>query len=204
MTVGSGDSTSGILADHAAAALREALAGRRSVRSYAPEPLDDDMIRALIETAVLAPSATNAQPWLFTVVRDQALLERLSTESKAHLLANLPPTLQTERYRARLSDPSFHIFHHAPALILISAVAARPWASEDCALAAGYLMLGAYGRGLGTCWIGFAQRYLNTDEGKRLLGLPAECVPVAPIVVGRPVAWPKPTARREPEVGWVG
>ena len=48
-------------------------------------------------------------------------------------------------------------------------------------------MLAAYGIGLGTCWIGFAQSYLNTEEGKGSLGLPASWTPVAPIIVGHPM-----------------
>jgi nitroreductase len=75
---------------------------------------------------------------------------------------------------------------------------------EDCALAAENLMLAAYGEGLGTCWIGFAQGYLNTPEGKNALGLPATWVPVAPIIVGHPTTMPPPVARKEPEVRWVG
>lgn len=65
-------------------------------------------------------------------------------------------------------------------------------------------MLAAYGDELGTCWIGFAQSYLNTPEGKDALGLPAAWVPVAPIIVGYPTTEPAPVARKEPEVRWVG
>ena len=52
--------------------------------------------------------------------------------------------------------------------------------SENCSLAAENMMLVAHSLGLGTCWIGFAQGYLNTREGKELLGLPIAAVPVAP------------------------
>ncbi len=75
---------------------------------------------------------------------------------------------------------------------------------EDCALAAENLMLSAHGLGLGTCWIGFSQGYLNTPEGKQALGIPATWVPVAPIIVGHPKTVPAPVARREPEIRWVG
>lgn len=184
--------------------LFDALAERRSIRAYTSEPVDEAALRRLIGAAILAPSATNAQTWSFTVVRDQDLLGRLSDASKAHLLANLPPNLQSDRYRERLANPAYHIFHHAPVLILISGTAPGAWVVENCTLAAQNLMLAAYALGLGTCWIGFAQRYLNTDEGKRLLGLPPECVPVAPIVVGHPKSVPAPTARREPDIRWVG
>jgi S1-C subfamily serine protease len=50
-------------------------------------------------------------------------------------------------------------------LILISAVRQGPWVVEDCALAAQNMMLAAHGSGFGACWIGFAQSFLNTEEG---------------------------------------
>jgi len=65
-------------------------------------------------------------------------------------------------------------------------------------------MLAAFAEGLGTCWIGFAQSYLNTAEGKAALGAPKEWVPVAPIIVGRPTRAPSPIPRKEPEIRWVG
>ncbi len=184
--------------------INEAINGRRSTREYAADPPDDETILRLIDAAAKAPNASNEQPWTFTVVRDQAVLDSVSHAAKAHMLANLSPGPRAARYRASLSDPDFHIFYHAPALIVISATADRPWAVEDCALAAENLMLAAHGVGLGTCWIGFAQGYLNTADGKDALGLPAAWVPVAPIIVGRPTTVPAPTARREPEIRWVG
>lgn len=176
-----------------------ALRGRRSVRDYTPEPVAEESLAELIEAAVQAPSASNRQPWAFTVVLDRALLDRLSEATKAYLLQELG----SERYRTWLEDPAYHVFHHAPALILISATSAGPWATEACALAAQNLMLAAYARGLGTCWIGFAQRYLQTPEGKRLLALPADGLPVAPLVVGYPASVPEPTARRAPDIRWL-
>jgi nitroreductase len=182
--------------------LDEAIYGRRSVREYTSEAVDEEIIRRLIDAAVHAPSATNAQPWTFTVVRDQGLLDRVSEAAKTHLLAD-PAGWLSDRQRTRLADPAYHIFHHAPVLILISGTAPAPWVVENCALAAENLMLAAHGVGLGTCWIGYSQGYLNTPVGKDALGLPAEWVPVAPIIVGYPNAVPAPVARREPEVRWV-
>jgi len=182
----------------------EAISGRRSTRDYTAQAVDDQSIRRLIDAAVHAPSASNGQPWTFTVVRDQGLLDRISQDAKSHLLATLPAGPQSDRYRTSLSDLDFQIFYHAPALILISGIAQGPWVVEDCALAAENLMLAAYGDGLGTCWIGFAQGYLNTPEGKNALGLSVACVPVAPIIVGHPKAETAPAPRKEPEIRWVG
>ncbi|HML13506.1 MAG TPA: nitroreductase [Xanthobacteraceae bacterium] len=184
--------------------LAAAISGRRSVREYTAQPVDETTIRELIGAAVDAPNAVNAQPWTFTVVRDQGLLATVSHEAKAHMLATMPASPMSDYLRARLVDPQFHIFYHAPALIVISAVAQGPWIVEDCALAAENLMLCAYAAGLGSCWIGFAQSFLNTPRGKELLGLPAPWVPVAPIIVGHPKAVPPPVSRNEPQVRWIG
>ena len=120
------------------------------------------------------------------------------------MLATLPADAHSAHFKPILGDPNFHIFYHAPVLILISAQAPGPWIVEDCALAAENLMLTAFAAGLGTCWIGFAQGYLNTPAGKETLGLPAACVPIAPIIVGHPKAFPPAVARKAPEIRWVG
>jgi len=181
-----------------------AIFGRRSVREYTAQAVDQQTIRDLISAAIEAPSAVNEQPWRFTVVRDQAVLARISDAAKRHMLAITPPGRHADHFRARLTDPNFQIFYHAPVLILISASESGDWIVEDCALAAENLMLAAYASGLGTCWIGFAQSYFNTPEGKKALDLPAAWVSVAPIIVGHPKAAAPIVRRKEPAVTWVG
>ena len=45
------------------------LARRRySVRSYQSKPVEKEKLIALVETALLAPSAVNFQPWKFIIV----------------------------------------------------------------------------------------------------------------------------------------
>jgi nitroreductase len=180
------------------------ITGRRAVREYTAQAVDERAIRSLIDAAVHAPSAVNQQPWTFTVVRDQSILDRISHDAKIQMLATMPASVHSEHFRSLLSDPNFQIFYHAPVLIVISAMAEGPWIVEDCSLAAENLMLAARDIGLGTCWIGFAQSFLNTPEGKSVLGLPASWVSVAPIIVGYPKAPPPPVSRKEPEIRWVG
>ncbi len=184
--------------------LEDAIAGRRAVRDYLPAPVDERTIGRLIDAAIQAPSAINQQPWTFTVVRDPAVLDRISRDAKAFMLDALQGDRHAASMRQHLADPGFHIFYHAPALILISAAAQGPWIVEDCALAAQNLMLAAFAAGLGSCWIGFAQRYLASPAGKAVLGLPPDWVPVAPIIVGRPAGAAPPVTRRPPEVRWIG
>lgn len=184
--------------------IKEAIFGRRAVREYTEEAIDQETIRQLIRAAVHAPSAVNQQPWTFTVVRDRNVLDQISHDAKSHMLAAMTAGPHSDHFRSLLDAADFQIFYHAPVLILISAIAQGPWIVEDCSLAAQNLMLAAYAGGLGTCWIGFAQSFLNTADGKKMLGLPAACVSIAPIIVGRPKGSPAPVPRKEPEIRWLG
>jgi nitroreductase len=183
--------------------LREAIATRRAVRSYTAEPVDEARLRDLIGLAVKAPSAMNRQPWAFCVIRDRAVLQRISEEAKRHLL-EAPAQTFPHGMAEMLSNPDFQIFYHAPALVLITGLADDPWARIDCALAAENLMLAAADAGLGSCWIGFAQAWLETDAGKALVGLSADRTPIAPIIVGHPASIPPEVPRTEPAITWIG
>jgi nitroreductase len=183
--------------------LKEAIYSRRATREFTDEPVDEKTLRGLIDAAVQAPSAVNAQPWSFCVVRDKALLGKISAAAKAHMVKTTPLGLVSHHFDQILHDPSFDIFYHAPVLIVICTTSEIPWAVEDCALAAQNLMLTARAAGLGTCWIGFAQGWLGTAEGKAALKLPAAYRPVAPIIVGHPKSAPAPVPRKEPEIHWL-
>ena len=181
----------------------DAIHKRRSVRDFASDAVDKAVIRQIIDAAVQAPSAINEQPWRFTVVQEQATLDRISSRAKAHLLSAPSGSLPT-RLHDILRNPDFQIFYHAPALVVISGRADGPWMVEDCALAAENLMLAACAADLGTCWIGFAQGWLQTPEGKKTLNLPPECLPVAPIIVGRPKSPASAVPRKDPQIDWIG
>ena len=184
--------------------LHEAIYTRRAVRAFTSETVPEGTLRVLIDAAVQAPSAVNEQAWSFCVVRDRALLSRISDCAKSHMLATTPTGLLSHHFEAILNDAQFDIFYRAPALIVISAPEKSPWRVENCALAAENLMLAACELGLGTCWIGFAQQWLRTPEGRVALDLPAGYEPVAPIIVGHPQAQPATVARKPPDIRWLG
>jgi nitroreductase len=184
--------------------LEEAIYRRRAVRAFTDEPVNEATLRRLIDAAIQAPSAVNEQPWSFSVVRNKALLARISKEAKAHLLKTPPAVVPSHHIQELVNDPDFNIFYDAPALIVISSVTTSQWAVENCSLAAENLMLAACAAGLGTCWIGFAQIWLGTVEGKAAIQLPPGHLPVAPIIVGHPKTSPPPVPRKEPKIAWIG
>ncbi|MFO1246716.1 MAG: nitroreductase [Alphaproteobacteria bacterium] len=181
----------------------QAIRSRRAVRDFTNAPVSVATLRQVIAAASWAPSAMNGQPWHFTVVTDAALLDRISDEAKAWALSNTPQLRQSDHFRDLLSDPAFHLLYNAPALIVISAPAEGPWAVEDCAVAAQNLMLAAVELGLGTCWIGFAQGWLASEDGRRLLNLPDKRV-IAPITIGYPRAPAPVVARKAVMLSWIG
>jgi nitroreductase len=181
--------------------LMDALRTRRSVRSYSKREVDEDTIAMLLEAAVLAPSASNSQPWAFGYIRGADRLKSLSDRSKAYLLEKMKTEPNLERMRPRLEDPTVNLLHGAPALVAIYTKSTGGWARTDCAMAAVHLMLAAHVLGLGTCWTGMVQRLFESDELKAELGVPAEYVPVGVLALGYPEGeLPPSRGRNAPEV----
>ena len=180
----------------------EAIYTRRAIRDYSETPVTREVLEILIAAAIEAPSAVNAQPWHFTVIREQGLLDRISTAAKTHMLKLLDSKGGPPEMRQHLSDPAFHVFYHAPALVVVS-VKIGDWAIEDASLAAENLMLAACAQGLGSCWIGFAQRWLETDEGRRSIALSSDYQAIAPIIVGHPRISAPPVPRKPPLINWI-
>jgi nitroreductase len=181
----------------------DAIRNRRAVRDYVDEPLDRRLIEAVIADAVWAPSGMNRQPWRFFVIEGREALARYSAEAKSLMLAQAERRPEIAAVRGMLEQQDFNIFYNAPALIVICATEADEMAVKDCSLAAQTLMLAACARGLGTCWIGFAEAWLNSPAAKAELGIPEVLRPVAPILIGRPKAASAPPARDAPEVSYV-
>ena len=184
--------------------IQAAIQRRRSVRDYKPDAVPPALLRQLIVAASWAPSAMNEQPWRFTVVTDKALMGEISTRAKAWMLKSTAAMPRSDHFRDILSDPNFNIFYNAPSLLVISAPAEGQWCVEDCAMAAENAMLLGLELGLGSCWIGFAQGWLNGDDGLDALGLPRHSRVVAPIIVGFPKIEPPPVARKIPAISWIG
>lgn len=178
---------------------------RRSVRRYTTEPIGDALLDVLLAAAIWAPSAVNAQPWAFGVIRDRALLNQYAERAKAIYLSDPPvaeiattPEPVLLHLRELLSQPGYDVFHGASALITI--YAATPEDVPDCYLAAENLMLAAYATGLGTCPIGLARPLMNQRDTKHELDVPSHMIAALPVVVGHPAERPPATPRNPPNV----
>jgi nitroreductase len=135
--------------------LMDVIKARRSVRNYTHAGIERSKIERLINSAILAPSAMNLQPWAFAAVLDRERIDDYAKRAKNWLLAKLEETSFSPSARQILEVPDFTLFYHAPALLLVLAKSSAMQASEDCCLAAETMMLAARDEGIGTCWIGF-------------------------------------------------
>jgi nitroreductase len=182
---------------------------RRSVRAYTAARVPQSTVRALLDAAIQAPSATGVQSSSFVVVQDPRRLARLSELTKEQWIqqAQKDPELRLvaasgpeHDLLARCADPQFDVFYGATTLIAICARRPGPLAAADCWLAAENLMLAAAALGLGTGCIGPAAAALNSAEMRLDLAIPPVATAVAPIVVGVPAQAPEPLERREADV----
>jgi nitroreductase len=63
--------------------LEEAMLTQRAVRRLKPDPVDDALLRRLLELALKAPTGSNAQNWEFIVVRDRAVKAKLGVINRS-------------------------------------------------------------------------------------------------------------------------
>ena len=135
---------------------------RYSVRNYKSDPVSREKIDRCIETARLAPSACNSQPWKFIIVDDPELIKVL----------------------AKAAFKGFLDFNHfafkAPVLILIvserqkafakfgSIVKRKNFSQMDIGIVAEHFCLQAAEEGLGTCMLG----WFNEKKVKKTLSIP--------------------------------
>jgi nitroreductase len=185
---------------HCGVDLLDAIYARRAVRAYTDRRVEPELVHRLIDAAIHAPSAVNAQPWAFVVVEDGGLLKRISDRAKRLTLARARPGSLLWDQRSMLEDPAFNVFYDASTLIVLCAAPTGEQANEDCCLAAQTLMLAAHGLGLATCPIGFAREALNEPEFRRELSIPADHSAVFPLIVGYPRERPPATERRAPRI----
>ena len=184
------------------------LRGRRSIRRYKVQPLSDDTLRAILETATYAPSAHNRQPWRFAVITEQAAKRRLAGAMGDRLRADRirdgdDPAL-VEKDVAR----SFARLDAAPAIIVVCltmedmdrypdvhrAAAEHQMAVQGTAMAMQSLLLAAHAAGLGANVM--CAPLFCPDTVRGALDIPAHWEPQALVTLGYPEGGSKPFRRR--------
>jgi nitroreductase len=154
----------------------EAIKSRRSIRNYKDKPVEDEKLKAILESARLSPSASNRQERKFVVIKDKAMREKLVDAAHGQRFVGQAPVVivacATETARIMpCEEPSYPI---------------------DMAIAVDHITLEAVEQGLGTCWIGAFKQ----DDVKKLLGIPDNAKVIALLPLGYPDETPEPRPRK--------
>ncbi|MHA1697584.1 MAG: nitroreductase family protein, partial [Promethearchaeota archaeon] len=118
---------------------------RRSIRNYDSRPIEDWKLELILESARLAPSSTNSQPWRIIVVRNRELKNKLAyftpRRIRAHEWLKVAPVVliicaspsKVQRF-AQVMGKDYHLV--------------------DIGIAGEHIVLVAAELGVGSCWIG--------------------------------------------------
>lgn len=146
----------------------ELVQNRQSDRAYLDKPVEKEKLDRILETARLAPSACNAQPWKFIVVTDPEKRSKVSDAATSKMLsmnhftkqAPVQLVLVEENANFTSSVGGWAQGKHYPHL--------------DLGIVASHICLAAADEGLGSCMIGWCnekkvREVLDIPKGKRVM-----------------------------------
>ncbi len=191
--------------------LEEAMETQRAIRRLKTDPVDDALLRRLIELALKAPTGSNAQNWEFVVVRDAAVKARLARRNRqawriygalGRRFAGKDPKM-----RKVLDAVQWQADHFEEIPVIVVACLRGPRLYFPPVAASSYygsiypsvqnLLLAARSAGLGAALITLP--LWSSWSVRRILGLPWNVSPCAVV----PLGWPRgrygPTTRRPVE-----
>ncbi len=161
----------------------DVIKNRRSIRKFKQEPITEEELFCLLEAGNFAPSGHNEQPWHFTVLKNRALIDELSSDVKKACVDFPEPFIQS-----MAKNEAFHVFYHAPTVIIVSSTPNGMTKVEDCSAATQNILLAAESLNIGTCWIefiniGFANAEFNAKYLAKLQ-IPEGATPMMAIALG--------------------
>jgi coenzyme F420-0:L-glutamate ligase / coenzyme F420-1:gamma-L-glutamate ligase len=181
---------------------RDAVAARRSVRAFSPDPVDPEAIRRSVAAGLTAPAPHHSRPvrfvWVRSAERRAALLAAMADAWRADLTGDGFTEEQIARRTAR-GD----LLRDAPELVLPFLVRGPDGGAHDypderraaCeramfTVAGGAavqgLLVALAAEGLGSCWVG--STIFAADVARSVLDLPEEWEPLGAVAVGHPAS----------------
>jgi nitroreductase len=143
----------------------ELASARFSQRNFAPNPVEREKINYILKAGQLAPSSVNFQPWLFYVITQKDMLQKL-----------------WECYPREW-------FKSASVCIVVIGNHSQSWKRQpdgkdhcdiDVAIAIDHMTLAAQEQGLGTCWV----CNFNLEKCRQLFNFAPHLEPIAFLPIG--------------------
>ena len=135
----------------------ETIMSRRSIRKYKPQPVGRDTMKVILDCGINAPNAMNKQAWEVRVV------------DNAEFINGVTELFKKENPQAA-ADPDFkNMFRNAPTVVFVARDKNFDSSPVDCGLLGENIMLSAWSMGIGSCCLGSAARFLNSDVASEYL-----------------------------------
>ncbi len=164
---------------------------RRSIRNYIDKQVENEKITELLESARLAPSGSNTQPWHYIVVKSEENRRKVMEASHNQKWMLTAPVfiVCVADVRCRIKeDIEVYLDDNSPQDEVKRII-------RDTSISAGYMLLQANNLGLGVCWVAeFTQ-----EEIRPVLNIPSDKYVVGVITVGYPNETPKARPRKKIE-----
>ncbi len=126
--------------------LEKVIKQRRTIRKFKSGKIEHEVLVDLIDAARLAPSASNVQPLKYMIVEDEQLVE------KVYKCVKWAKYIAPEPYHDETGKPSAFI------VVLIDSDIRESGYEIDIGAAVENILLSAYDKGIGTCWMGAINR----------------------------------------------
>ena len=134
----------------------ELILKRRTIRSFKPEQVTEELLNKLGNAGRLAPSGANLQPLEFIVVNNSELVNKVF------------PSLKWAGYIAPAGNPPEGKRPTAYVIVLINTEIRSQGGEVDAAAAIENMILAALEDGVGSCWLGAIDR----DKLRTLFNIP--------------------------------
>jgi len=181
---------------------------RRSIHEYSSRKISRKVLLRVFEAAKWAPSAHNAQPWRFIVIRDPAIKRKLARTMASRWDKDLIRNGVSRENREILTKSSIERFTSAP-IIIVACLTMEDMdeypdsrrqkiehvmAAQSVAAAIENMLLATHSEGLGSHW--FCAPLFCQGAVRKVLGIPHDVEPQALITMGYPVNEPSPPLRK--------
>lgn len=158
--------------------VKEAIRGRRSIRRFQSKKIEDVLLVRLVESGAWAPSGGNAQTWVFIIVREPEMIEKIKMVSPG-MLSQPPAIIVVCQDKQAAYERGGELGRDIMSIM-------------DTAMASENIMLQAFAEGLGSCPV----LSFHKQGVQKLLNLPEQVVPGLLITLGYPAEKPRPPERK--------
>jgi nitroreductase len=158
----------------------DVIKNRHSIRTFSNQPVEDEKLQQILETANLAPSAGNLQAYEIYVVTDAKKRDGLSCAALAQEYVAVAPVALVFCTHPELTEGRY------------TERGTRLYTVQDATIACSFAMLAATNLGLGSVWVGtFDEKVVRL-----VIGAPDTQVPVVILAIGYAAEFPEQHPRR--------